>query len=157
MSLHIRTSFRNIFNYKKDKVTKQFRALHKEEVLYMSPSVNRTVKSRRSRWAGHVAVWILCLPRRRYFKESDIAFHFSVVNKKLCVSANMICIWIECEFKHVLEFMKKLFRIANIGRYTKVIWFVFYNLFPGITSVFSLQMCLYFILYFLELHLIFSF
>lgn len=75
---------------------------------------------------------------KKVFQESNVAFQFSVVNQKLCVFAILICIWIECELKHVLEFMKTLFLIANIGRYTKVMWFVFYNLFPGITSLYSL-------------------
>jgi hypothetical protein len=38
-------------------VTEEWRKLHKEEFreLYSSPSIIRVVKSRRMRWAGHVA------------------------------------------------------------------------------------------------------
>jgi hypothetical protein len=48
---------RRIFGPKKDEVTGGRRKLHKEELrdLYSSPSVMRFIKSRRMRWAGHVA------------------------------------------------------------------------------------------------------
>jgi hypothetical protein len=48
---------RNIFGPKRDEVTGEWRKLHKEEVhnLYSSPDITRQVKSRRMRWAGHVA------------------------------------------------------------------------------------------------------
>jgi hypothetical protein len=38
-------------------VTGGWRKLHNEELhnLYCSPSIIRTIKSRRTRWAGHVA------------------------------------------------------------------------------------------------------
>jgi hypothetical protein len=38
-------------------VTAEWRKLHNEELrdLYSSPSINRIIKSRRMRWAGHVA------------------------------------------------------------------------------------------------------
>jgi hypothetical protein len=38
-------------------VTGEWRKLHNEELhnLYSSPNINRTIKSRRIRWAGHVA------------------------------------------------------------------------------------------------------
>jgi hypothetical protein len=40
-------------------VAGEWRQLHKEELheLYSSPDIIRQVKSRRMRWAGHVAVW----------------------------------------------------------------------------------------------------
>jgi hypothetical protein len=46
-----------IFGPKRDEVTGGWRKLHNEELedLYTSPSVIRIVKSRRTRWAGHVA------------------------------------------------------------------------------------------------------
>jgi hypothetical protein len=46
-----------IFGPKRDKVTGEWRKLHNEEVhdLYSSPNVVRMIKSRRMRWAGHVA------------------------------------------------------------------------------------------------------
>jgi hypothetical protein len=46
-----------IFGTKRDEVTGDWRKLHYEELhnLYSSPSIIRVVKSRRMRWAGHVA------------------------------------------------------------------------------------------------------
>jgi hypothetical protein len=46
-----------IFGSKRDEVTGGWRKLHNEELrdLYSSPSINRIIKSRRLRWAGHVA------------------------------------------------------------------------------------------------------
>ena len=48
---------RRIFWPKRDEVTGEWRKLHKEElnVLYTSPHIVRVIKSRRMRWAGHVA------------------------------------------------------------------------------------------------------
>jgi hypothetical protein len=48
---------RRIFGPKRDEVTREWRKLHNEElyILYSSPNVIRQVKSRRMRWAGHVA------------------------------------------------------------------------------------------------------
>jgi len=42
---------------KRDEVTGEWRKLHNEElnVLYCSPNIVRVIKSRRMRWAGHVA------------------------------------------------------------------------------------------------------
>jgi hypothetical protein len=46
-----------IFGQKRDGVTGGWRKLHNEEMhnLYSSPSIIRIIKSRRLRWAGHVA------------------------------------------------------------------------------------------------------
>jgi hypothetical protein len=46
-----------IFGPKRDEVTGEWRKLHKRELhdLYSSPSIIRIIKSRRMRWAGHVA------------------------------------------------------------------------------------------------------
>jgi hypothetical protein len=46
-----------IFGPKRDDVTGEWRKLHNEElrVLYPSPSISRLIKSRRMRWAGHIA------------------------------------------------------------------------------------------------------
>jgi hypothetical protein len=48
---------RRIFGPKRDRVTGGCRELHNEELhnLYSSPSIIRIIKSRRMRWAGHVA------------------------------------------------------------------------------------------------------
>jgi len=47
---------RRIFGLKKDEVTWEWRKLHNEELndLYCSPSIVRTIKSRKMRWAGNV-------------------------------------------------------------------------------------------------------
>jgi len=46
-----------VFRPKRDEVTGEWRKLHKEELnnLYSLPNIVRVVKSRRMRWAGHVA------------------------------------------------------------------------------------------------------
>jgi len=46
-----------IFGPRRDKVTGEWRRLHNEELndLYSAPNIVRVIKSRRVRWAGHVA------------------------------------------------------------------------------------------------------
>jgi hypothetical protein len=48
---------RRIFGLKRDEVRGEWRKLHNKELhgLYSSPSIIRIIKSRRMRWAGHVA------------------------------------------------------------------------------------------------------
>jgi len=48
---------RKVFGLKRDEVTGEWRKLHDEELndLYSLPNIVRVVKSRRMRWAGHVA------------------------------------------------------------------------------------------------------
>ena len=48
---------RKIYGPKRDEMTGEWRRLHNEELhrLYDSPDVIRIMKSRRIRWAGHVA------------------------------------------------------------------------------------------------------
>ena len=49
---------RRVFGPKMDEITEEWRKLHKEELsdLYSLPSIVRVVKSRRMRWAWHVAL-----------------------------------------------------------------------------------------------------
>jgi hypothetical protein len=83
---------RRIFGPKRDGVTGEWRKLHNEELhnLYSLPSIIRIIKSRRMRWAGHVArmgekrnVYMLLVgkpegkrplgrPRRRWINNSKM-------------------------------------------------------------------------------------
>jgi len=48
---------RRVFGPKREEVTREWGKLHNEELsdLYFLPNIVRVVKSRRMRWAGHVA------------------------------------------------------------------------------------------------------
>ena len=48
---------RGIFGLKRDRVTGEWRKLHNVELndLYSLPNIVRVIKSRRTRWARHVA------------------------------------------------------------------------------------------------------
>jgi hypothetical protein len=48
---------RRTFGPKRDEMTGEWRKLHNKELhdLYSSPSIIKIIKSRRMRWAGHVA------------------------------------------------------------------------------------------------------
>jgi hypothetical protein len=48
---------RRIFGPKRDEITGEWRKLHNEElhILHSSPNIIRQIKSRRIRWAAHVA------------------------------------------------------------------------------------------------------
>jgi hypothetical protein len=48
---------RRVFGPNRDEVTGEWRKLHNEELsdLYSLPNIVRVVKTRRMRWAGHVA------------------------------------------------------------------------------------------------------
>jgi hypothetical protein len=48
---------RRMYELKRDEVTGEWRKLHYEELhdLHSSPNIVRVIKSRRIRWAGHVA------------------------------------------------------------------------------------------------------
>jgi len=54
---------RRIFEPRMDVVTADWRKIHKEELndLYSSPNILRMIRSRRMRWAGHVA----CIGERK--------------------------------------------------------------------------------------------
>jgi hypothetical protein len=56
-------SLRRIFGPKRDEATGEWRRLHNKELyaLCSSPNIIRVIKSRRLRWAGHVA----CMGERR--------------------------------------------------------------------------------------------
>jgi hypothetical protein len=49
---------RRVFGPKRDEVMGDWRKLHNAEPqnLYSSPNITRMIKSRRMRWAGHVAI-----------------------------------------------------------------------------------------------------
>jgi hypothetical protein len=48
---------KRIFGPRRDEVTEDWRKWHNEQLhnLYSSPNIIRMIKSRRMRWAGHVA------------------------------------------------------------------------------------------------------
>jgi len=50
-------ALKRIFGPRRDEVTGEWRRLHNKELndLYSSPNIVRVIKSRRMRWAGHVA------------------------------------------------------------------------------------------------------
>jgi hypothetical protein len=54
---------RRTFRPKRDKIVGDWRKMHNEELrnLYSSPNIIRMIKSRRTRWAGHVT----CLGEKR--------------------------------------------------------------------------------------------
>jgi hypothetical protein len=60
---------RRIFGPKRDEVTGEWRKLHNEElnIFYSSPDIIRQIKSRRMRWAGHVARMV---EERKLYKVS---------------------------------------------------------------------------------------
>jgi hypothetical protein len=51
------TVLRRIVGHKRDEVTGEWRRLHNKKLyaVYSSPNIIRVIKSRRLRWAGHVA------------------------------------------------------------------------------------------------------
>jgi hypothetical protein len=53
----VKKVLRRIFGWKRDEMTGGWRKLHNEELRgwYPAPSIIRIIKSRRMRWAGHVA------------------------------------------------------------------------------------------------------
>jgi ABC-type transport system involved in cytochrome c biogenesis ATPase subunit len=58
---------RRIFEPKRDEVAGDYRKLHNGELhnLYSSPDIIRQIKSRRTRWVGHVA----CIREERKVEE----------------------------------------------------------------------------------------
>ncbi|KAJ4433902.1 hypothetical protein ANN_16215 [Periplaneta americana] len=72
---------RKIFGAKRDEVTGEWRKLHNAELhaLYSSPDIIRNIKSRRLRWAGHVA----------RMGESRNAYRVLVDNIKIAAEQNI--------------------------------------------------------------------
>jgi hypothetical protein len=64
---------RRIFGPKRDEVMEEWRKLHKKELhdLYSLPNIIRIIKSRRMRWAGHVARMGRIGTHIGYFVESQ--------------------------------------------------------------------------------------
>jgi hypothetical protein len=64
---------RKILRPKRDKVTRGWRELHKEELhdLYSSPIIIRIIKSMTMRWEGYVARMGRREPRMGYWEESQ--------------------------------------------------------------------------------------
>jgi len=56
-------AMRRIFGPKRNEITEEWRKLHNEELddLYSSQNIIQVIKSRRTRWAGHV----VCMGERR--------------------------------------------------------------------------------------------
>jgi hypothetical protein len=52
---------RRIVGPKRDEVTVEWRKLHNEELndLYFSPNTMRVINSRKMRWEGHVALYMV--------------------------------------------------------------------------------------------------
>ena len=65
---------RRIFGLQRDEVTGEWRKLHNEELknLYSLPNTVRRIKSRRMRWAGHVA----------RMRDSRVVYRFSWGNPR---------------------------------------------------------------------------
>ncbi|KAJ4430005.1 hypothetical protein ANN_22213 [Periplaneta americana] len=79
---------RKIFGAKRDEVTGEWRRLHNAELhaLYSSPDIIRNIKSRRLRWAGHVAGEALrnaTEPIRSGFDLNEAAKKFGVLKATL--------------------------------------------------------------------------
>jgi hypothetical protein len=57
LKVFVNRVLRTVFGLKRDEMTRGWRKLHNEDLnkLNSSPSIIRTIKSRRMRWAGHVA------------------------------------------------------------------------------------------------------
>jgi len=57
LRLYVNRVLRRIFGPKRDEITWEWRKLHNKEFneLYSSPNIVWVIKSRRMRWAGHVA------------------------------------------------------------------------------------------------------
>jgi hypothetical protein len=75
---------RRIFGPKREEETRELRKLHNEELrdLYSSPSIIRIIKSRRMRWAGHVArmgrgtridYWWESQRERGHYEDQDVS------------------------------------------------------------------------------------
>jgi hypothetical protein len=69
---------RRIFGSKRDEETGGWRKLHNDELhnLYSSPSIIRIIKSKRMKWAGHVARMRAnrnaCKKERDHWEDQDV-------------------------------------------------------------------------------------
>ena len=65
---------RRIFGHKKDEVTEESRRRHNKELysLYSSAHITRVIKSKRLRWAGHVACMGENLREVNHLKDQGI-------------------------------------------------------------------------------------
>jgi len=93
---------RRTFGPKRDDITKEWRKLHNEEPndLYCSPNIVRVIKSRKMRWAGHVA----CMGEKR-------GVHIVLVGKR--------------DGKRPLARPRRrwMFRKWEVGIWTRLSWF----------------------------------
>jgi len=98
---------RRIFGSKRVEVTGELRKLHNVDIndLYCSPNITRVIKSRRMRWAGHVA------------RMGKIQVHTGFLWGFLC------------ERDHLEEpgvdgriILRWIFRKWDVGAWTELIW-----------------------------------
>jgi len=93
---------RRIFGPGRDEVTGEWGRLHNEELndLYSSPNIVRVIKSRRMRWAGHVArmgeergcIWSWWGNRREGDHWGDLGVDGRIILERISRRWN-VCVW----------------------------------------------------------------